>query len=698
MEVGVAVAGRGAAVSARGPSTDRLWMTFAVSSVAFLAVLAVSPIKDYFREYRRYQTAYRRELLHRAASLKELRAAQSRAVAVRQIWIPELDDHVDRCVTCHQGVDEPRMAGAREPFAHHPRTPHTPADFDRFGCVACHQGQGRATTVAQAHGHVPDWDTPVLPVRYTEAGCGRCHLGDQVPEASLLSEGRALMSRVGCYGCHKVAGHEDWRSAAPDLAGLSQKTNPAWLAAWIHSPRALRAGTWMPDFRFPPAGIDTLVAFLWTRPPIVDLDTDSIAVGPGDADRGKQLFAVSRCVSCHTVEGRGNGSAPELSGIGSKVTRRWLVAFIADPQRFHPDSRMPRFHFSPQDDADLAAYMLDELTDPSAPAPTPGLHPAERVVRAGESMFRSAGCSGCHTIGGRTLSAPIGPELTGIADKPASRLDFGRRTDLPHALPVWLAAKVSNPRSFRDGLKMPRFGFTEHETEALVTALLSLGRSPVPPAYRVAPPQLTYRPPGHFGELVRQYRCMSCHQMGGTGGDISTAPLTAEGSKVRPAWLAGYLKLPTTVRPILEERMLQLQMPDDQRTFIASFVDNVMRDDSIPEDIFGGAPTAGEVERGRKLYFERYGCQACHMVAGKGGFYGPVLDGAGNRLKNGWVYTWLKNPQRWRADVREPNYGLSDADARDLTAYVMSIPAAAPQPSGKPAAGGPASAHGARQR
>jgi mono/diheme cytochrome c family protein len=656
-------------------SSDRLWFWFAVSSVVFLIVLAVSPIKDYFREYRHYQSEYRRRQIQSAASLKELKQARAREVGVRQIWLPALDNHVDRCITCHLGVDDPRMSGASEPFRQHPRTPHTPGDFDRFGCVACHLGQGRATTVAEAHGRVRDWSSPVLPVRYTEAACGRCHLGDTVPEASLLSEGRALMTRVGCFGCHKVAGHEGWKSEAPDLAGLSQKTNPAWLAAWIRSPRSLRPGVWMPDFGLRSAEIDSVVAFLWTRPPWVDLDVDSARVtAAGNPDRGKVLFSISRCISCHTIEGRGNGSAPELSGVGSKVTRRWLVAFLADPQRFYPDTKMPRYHFNTQQLADLTDYMMQEFTDASAPTPTPGLHSADRVVEAGETIFRRVGCNGCHQIAGQNQGAGIGPELTGIGDKPVDRLDFGRRSDLPRALPDWLAAKVTNPRSFRDGLKMPRFGFTKHETEALTTALLSLGRAPVPVAYRVPAREAAYTPPGRFGELVRQYRCMSCHQIGGAGGDISTAPLTAEGSKVRESWLASYLKLPTTVRPLLEERMIQLQMPDEQRSFIASFAENVLRNDSIPGEIFAKAPAREEVERGRKLFHERYGCQACHMIDGKGGFYGPTLDGAGQRLKTGWIYSWLKGPQRWREDVREPDYGLDDADARALTAYVASIP------------------------
>ncbi len=74
------------------------------------------------------------------------------------------------------------------------------------------------------------------------------------------------------------------------------------------------------------------------------------------------------------------------------------------------------------------------------------------------------------------------------------------------------------------------------------------------------------------------------------------------------------------------------------------------------------------------LFFERHGCQACHSVGGRGGAYGPFLDGVGERLRSGWVFWWLRGPQRWRADVLCPDYGLDETDARDLAAFVVSIP------------------------
>ncbi len=67
------------------------------------------------------------------------------------------------------------------------------------------------------------------------------------------------------------------------------------------------------------------------------------------------------------------------------------------------------------------------------------------------------------------------------------------------------------------------------------------------------------------------------------------------------------------------------------------------------------------------------GCRACHIIGTNGGYYGPPLSDTRTRLKPGWVFRYLQNPQRWRADNRCPNYGLSDTDALRLTAYLETL-------------------------
>ena len=227
---------------------------------------------------------------------------------------------------------------------------------------------------------------------------------------------------------------------------------------------------------------------------------------------------------------------------------------------------------------------------------------------------------------------------------------------------------------------MPSFGFGEEDGQAIITALLSLGSQPVPETYRftaVRPAALI--PGGPVGDLIDHYRCLSCHQIGDRGGDVSTAPLTYEGSKVRRDWLIDYLMLSYTIRPILEDRMPVLRMDREEATLLADTFENFYLDPAIPNDPFAGRP-ASEADpiEGQRLY-TALGCRACHIVGDSGGYYGPPLTDASKRLKPGWIFTWLKGPQRWRADVRCPDYGLTDTDALRLTAFLETLRAAPEQ-------------------
>jgi mono/diheme cytochrome c family protein len=93
------------------------------------------------------------------------------------------------------------------------------------------------------------------------------------------------------------------------------------------------------------------------------------------------------------------------------------------------------------------------------------------------------------------------------------------------------------------------------------------------------------------------------------------------------------------------------------------------------------AQAAQLVERGKRLYENKYGCNACHSVAGEGGKIGPALDRAGFRLNATWVYRWLKNPQAMDAHTRMPALGLSDADAKAVTMYVETLRAEKTEPA-----------------
>jgi mono/diheme cytochrome c family protein len=667
------------------PSVRR---AFAVASVVFLAVLAISPAKNALRPYRSFQRRFRELGMSRARSLKEARTYERQPIAIRQIWLPNFGNRVDRCTTCHMGEADPRMEGAPEPFGRHPAVPHAPADFDRFGCTACHGGQGRATDEADAHGTAPDAGPPMTPSADIEAGCGRCHLSDAVDQAPELSRGRAVMARSGCYACHAVPGHESFRSEAPALSTLPLKTGAGWLRQWLRDPKSVDPNATMPNFHLKDSEITALANYLFGRPVPEDLARrirEAGAEPPGDPGRGRTLFSESRCISCHTVEGKGNGSGPELSRIGSQATRGWLLAFVRDPQAFHPNTRMPRFNFTPEESRDLVAYLDSEMRDFNAPADLlEPLRVNQTIAQQGAKVFQHFGCFACHSEAARPGAEKFGPDLAGVGDKKPASLDFGRRSDLPRELPAWLSAKLAAPRSFADGLRMPSFALSREDRRAVVTALLSLGSDPVPEAWRPkTPPRPSLVPGGSVGALIRRYRCLSCHEIGDRGGDLATAPLSYEGSKVRREWLVGYLMKPYAMRPLLPERMPRLRMTPEEAGALADAIESFYVDPSIPEDPFAGRPASdADAVEGQRIYVT-LGCRSCHILGDSGGYYGPPLTDSPRRLKAGWIFAWLKGPQRWRADVRCPNYGLSDTDALRLTSYLESLPEA-PAPGGAP--------------
>jgi mono/diheme cytochrome c family protein len=82
--------------------------------------------------------------------------------------------------------------------------------------------------------------------------------------------------------------------------------------------------------------------------------------------------------------------------------------------------------------------------------------------------------------------------------------------------------------------------------------------------------------------------------------------------------------------------------------------------------------------RGKQLYFNKYGCNACHKIGDSGGEVGPPLDRAGFRLNSTWVYRWIKYPQSMKPYTKMPNLGVSDDDAKAIMFYLKTLNAPPP--------------------
>lgn len=163
----------------------------------------------------------------------------------RQTWIPELA-RVDRCTSCHVGIEEgPDLLGLPHPARSHPRPELLAAHpVERFGCTLCHGGQGAATEKAAAHGDVEHWDEPLLSTSRAKAygltaaelmemRCNLCHRREaSVVGMPRLNAAKALFQAKKCTACHGLDGGGG--TTAPDLthAGDVPPEHLAFPAAW----------------------------------------------------------------------------------------------------------------------------------------------------------------------------------------------------------------------------------------------------------------------------------------------------------------------------------------------------------------------------------------------------------------------------------------------------------------------------------
>lgn len=646
----------------------RLHAAFAVLGIAFLGIFSWVFLKEYLAEWRTTQSQFK-DLQRRVKDPHDLSLAPP-VGGIRQIWLPDID-RVDRCTTCHLGVDDPAFVSARRPFTAHSgvwlRT-HPP---ERFGCTVCHGGQGEATSYREAaHGPIPHWPEPIRPRELIEANCGTCHRERSPRQTFRLGTGRDVIARAGCVACHDIPGFSLAEVRAPRLEGVGYKARPDWLRKWLADPKTYLHQARMPNFRLEPAEIESLSTFLLAQRDTAPLDSSGIDWSKANQARGRTIFGEARCVSCHMIDGRGGTLGPDLSTVGSKVRRDWLFSFIKDPIRDQPQTLMLRYRFSDEEIRDLVAYLTEELVDPETPAVSPEVRYFDpRMIESGRQTFVRHGCYSCHRFTGMAAMGKIGPSLVAIGDRSVEPTELKGQTANP-TLPNWLYLKLREPDKLTQKSRMPTYNFTPLEVASAVVALLSIHAADLP-ASRITdvPRAEPYEPQGEFGALVSRYRCLSCHRLRGSGGDLSTVPLDRIGSQLQRSYLVSYLQEPFAVRVGVEERMPQFNMTPEEARTLADYLSSVFVDDSLDDPL----PQNPEAARHGERLFATLGCRGCHIVGGSGGYVGPDLGDTGRRLNPGWIKAWLSDPQRWKPGTLQPNYGLKPEEAGALTAYLMTL-------------------------
>ena len=410
-------------------------LALAVSSLATLVLLGLAALREnYLTEWRGQQREYRRILLASAETEADTNAARGFRVRLRQIVVPELDA-VDRCVTCHLGLDDPRMNDAPQPFTTHPGSYLQDHDVDKFGCTICHDGQGRATTRNEAHAtsdHVY-WDRALLPAPFNQATCGLCHDPQHLADrgAPALAHGLELLRTKGCLGCHKLGGRggllgptldgtgDKGRHALPfaHVSGERQVWN--WHVQHFRDPAEVVADSKMPQVDLAESEVDELTTYMLS---LRDLNLVESLIS---RDRYEQRYRVWHtsplsghqlyqqfCFACHE-EGMETVLHDSLeTGVPSVrnpdflsvIDEEFLVTSIRDGR---PGTTMPAWGaqgggLSDDEIRRLSAYLLESRAEEREITFTlADRGDAER----GSQLFTSE-CTECHSLGPDGGEAP----------------------------------------------------------------------------------------------------------------------------------------------------------------------------------------------------------------------------------------------------------------------------------------------------
>ncbi len=122
----------------------------------------------------------------------------------------------------------------------------------------------------------------------------------------------------------------------------------------------------------------------------------------GDPAHGKNLFEEN-CSTCHGIDAGGE-EGPDLHGVPSALGDAAVEGIIQHGIR---GTAMPGFFdLTAKDAADIVAFLH------TFDASTAGVVSGD--PKAGQAVYQSSGCSGCHMIDGQGGS--IGPELSRIGD------------------------------------------------------------------------------------------------------------------------------------------------------------------------------------------------------------------------------------------------------------------------------------------
>ena len=419
------------------------------------------------------------------------------------------------------------------------------------------------------------------------------------------------------------------------------------------------------------------------------VQADGAGPAPSGADLGRQLMSDFGCPVCHDIGGLQTTvreEAPDLTFEGERVKPDWLFDFLKRPHAIRPGlkARMPDFRLT-DEEALAVTEFIATLREKEAPPLPRSVHYSgviSKEYREAATKLVSKDyldCFKCHVQGGKTPGGKPqewAPDLTKVAGR---------------VNPDWIIRWIQDPPKYQPGTRMPVFfadkesgpedildGDEERQIAALRDYIMSLGDGGGnSPAYREAKENYPEVTAAMGRSLMVKLNCIGCHNVATLPDGKRVGPsLAHEGSRVQRAWLLDFLRNPTVITPGYDLLGLEARMPNFRLTKVesealADYFEQRLVDTAFSRDPVGAPEARGQLAEQGEWLFEAKECRSCHRIGNKAGGIGPVLTGARDKLKRGWVYAFIRNPQHFLPSTNMPNLKLSEDEARAVGAFLL---------------------------
>lgn len=180
------------------------------------------------------------------------------------------------------------------------------------------------------------------------------------PRTAALAEGRKLVTRFNCQGCHLIEGQghaiksliQDPAMLPPNLAAEGARVQADWLWSYLHDPSRVTMRPWltvrMPTFGFTDEQANTVLTYFTARENTHPFLSQPGAPDPRSLAVGGVVFSMFQCAKCHPAgaaaaqaTGVSADLAPSLLLARDRLRYSWVPDWIKDPQKWVPGTRMP---------------------------------------------------------------------------------------------------------------------------------------------------------------------------------------------------------------------------------------------------------------------------------------------------------------------------------------------------------------------